>query len=152
MKDIKMVKAASIFPLISDILEQGQSTRITVSGNSMYPFLRDGIDSVEFSRGSFEDIVRGDIVLIKRTDGYYVMHRVCRKKADCFYMVGDAQQWIEGPLYPEQLIAVVSAIWRKDHCIPCSKWWLKLLANIWLTLRPCRYFILRVYRKLRKIF
>ncbi|MCG1024351.1 S24/S26 family peptidase [Dehalobacter sp.] len=152
MSGVKRVKAANLFPLVSDLLEKGQSVRLSVSGDSMYPFLRDGVDSVEFSVGTFENLKRGDTVLIRRTNGYYVMHRVCRKKADCFYMVGDAQQWIEGPLYPEQLIAVVSAIWRKDHCIPCSKWWLKLLANIWLTLRPCRYFILRVYRKLRKIF
>lgn len=152
MSGIKKVKAGNLFPLVSDLLEQGQKVKISVSGNSMYPFLRDGIDSVEFAWVSFEEIVRGDIVLIRRTGGDYVMHRVYRKNEKSFYMVGDAQQWIEGPLYPQQLVAVVSAIWRKERRIPCSDSGLKLLVRIWLTLRPCRYIIFRLYRKLLKIF
>lgn len=151
MYEVKKIKANGLFPLVSDLLDQGQSVRLPVSGNSMYPFLRDGIDSVEFSRGSFADIKRGDIVLIRRTAGAYVMHRVIRKKADCFFMVGDAQQWIEGPLYPDQLISVVTAIWREDKRISCSDIRLKLLAGIWLILRPKRYFIMKVYRKICKI-
>lgn len=151
MFDIKKVKAAKLFPLVSELLEQGQNIRLSVSGHSMYPFLREGVDSVEFAQGSFKDVARGDIVLIKRTSGYYVMHRILSKKEDCFFMVGDAQQWIEGPLYPEQIIAVVSAIWRKEKRIPCCNCWLRILAGLWLFLRPRRYFILKVYRKMRKI-
>lgn len=144
------VKAASIFPFINELLEQGQSIKIPVSGNSMNPFLHDCSDSVELTKGSFHQLSRGDIVLIKRTDGYYVMHRVYKKKRECFYMIGDAQQWIEGPLYPEQLIAVVTAIWRKDKRIPCSNKWLRLLSWLWLCLRPYRLFIFWVYNKVKK--
>lgn len=151
MSEVKKVKAASIFPLISEIIQQGQNTRLTVSGDSMYPLLRDGIDSVELTKGSFEELSRGDIAMVQRTNGQYVMHRVIRKEMDCFYMVGDAQQWIEGPLYPNQLVAVVTALWRKDTRISCSNPILRLISKIWLFLRPYRYFILRVYRKLRNI-
>lgn len=151
MCEVIKAKANSIFPLISEILENGQNTRITVSGSSMYPFLRDGIDSVEFTQGSFEQLSRGDIVLIQRTDGYYVMHRVIRKNTNCFYIVGDAQQWIEGPLYPEQLLAVVPSVWRKDKHISCSNISWRLLSGLWLYLRPFRYFILKVHRKIRKL-
>lgn len=148
MCEIKKVKAASIFELISEILEHGQNARISISGNSMYPFLRDSIDSVELTKGSFEQLSRGDIVMIQRSDSYYVMHRIIRRDKDCFFMVGDAQQWVEGPLYPEQLVAIVTAIWRKDKRIPCSNKWWRLLSWFWLYLRPFRYFILRVRRKL----
>lgn len=151
MFDIKKVKAANLFPLVSELLEQGQNVRLPVTGDSMYPFLRDGIDSVEFTNGKFEDVDRGDIVLIRRTDGYYVMHRILNKQNGCFYMVGDSQQWIEGPLYPDQIIAVVKAIWRRERRIACSNLTLKLLVKLWLILRPCRHFIIKVYRKLRKI-
>lgn len=150
MCEIKKIKAASMFPLISEIIEHGQNTRISVSGDSMYPFLRDSIDSVELTKGNFEQLSRGDIVMIQRTNGYYVMHRVIRKNKDCFFIVGDAQQWIEGPLYLEQLVAVVSAIWRKDKRIPCSNRWWRLLSGFWIYLRPLRYFILKVHRYIRK--
>jgi hypothetical protein len=151
MPDVKKVKAANLFPLVSELLAQGQDIRLPVSGHSMYPFLRDGVDSVEFTTGNFQDVARGDIVLIRRTTGYYVMHRILCKKKDCFFMVGDAQQWIEGPLFPEQIIAVVSAIWRKEKRIPCSDRWLRFLTGLWLILRPWRYFILKVFRKIRTI-
>lgn len=151
MYGIKKVKANGLFPLVSDLLENGQDVRLPVTGDSMYPFLRDSIDSVEFAKGSFEDVSRGDIVLIQRTTGAYVMHRILLKKADCFYMVGDAQQWIEGPLYPDQIIAVVSAIWRKERRISCSNNWLRCLSKTWLLLRPFRYFILRCFRVLTRI-
>lgn len=148
--EIKKVKAANMFWLISEILERGQKTKLLVSGESMNPFLRDGIDSVEFTKGCFEQLSRGDIVVIKRSDGSYVMHRICRKEIDCFFMVADAQQWIEGPLYPDQLVAVVTAIWREDKCISCSIRWWRWLSELWLLLRPIRCLILRVDKKLPK--
>ena len=152
MLDLKKVKNASLFPLVSELLEQGQEVRLTIAGNSMYPFLRHGVDSVEFAKVDFAQINKGDIVLIKREDGSYVMHRVCRKEKDHFFMVGDAQQWIEGPLYPEQLIAVVIALWRRDRRILCSDFKIRLAAMLWLKLRPYRLRIIRVYSKLKAIF
>lgn len=159
MCEIREVKAANLFPFVSEILENGQSSRIAVTGNSMYPFLRHMIDSVELKKASYEQLVRGDIILIQRTDGIYVLHRVYKKKKDCFFMVGDAQQWIEGPLYPEQLVAVVTAIWRRDKRIACDNPLWRLLSGLWLNLRPFRYrilylyrrIILRVYRKIRRV-
>lgn len=151
MSEVRRVKAASIFPFISELFELGQSVKLPVSGDSMNPFLHDGIDSVELTKGSFEQISRGDIVMIQRTDGSYVMHRVIKKKADSIYMVGDAQQWIEGPLYREQLVAVVTAIWRQNKRISCSNKWWRFLSWLWLWLRPFRYFIFRVNRNMKKL-
>lgn len=151
MCEIKRIQAAILFPLISEILDHGQNTKISVSGHSMYPFLRDGLDSVELTKAKFEQLGRGDIVMIRRPNSCYVMHRICKKKSDCFFMVGDAQQCIEGPLYPEQLIAKVTAIWRKEKRISCSNRWLKLLSELWLKLRPFRYICLKVYKKCQSV-
>lgn len=153
MREIREVKvnAATLIPLISELIEHGQNSRIAVSGNSMYPFLRHEIDSVELTKKSFEQLDVGDIVLIQRTDGRYILHRTYRKNKDCFFMVGDAQQWIEGPLFPEQLVGVVTAIWRKDKRILCSAKWWKFLSRLWLYLRPFRNFILKVFLKIRRL-
>lgn len=148
MLDVKKVRAAELFPFISEIIKQGQSARILVSGSSMYPFLRDGIDSVELNRASFGGLKRGDIVMIRRADGTYVMHRILRIRRDCLYIVGDAQKWIEGPVQPDQLVAVVTSIWRKDQQISCSNIAWKLLSQAWLILLPVRDLILRIYNKI----
>ncbi|MEN6325885.1 MAG: S24/S26 family peptidase [Syntrophomonas sp.] len=149
MDEIK-IKATCLFPLICEIISYGRSARLPVTGSSMYPFLRDGIDSVELTKNNFRSLSRGDIVLICRNDGTYVMHRVLQKKIDCFFIVGDAQQWIEGPLFPGQLVAIVTAIWRKDKRILCTHPLWKILSEIWLLLRPYRRTVLNVYRIIRR--
>lgn len=151
MRDVKKIKAAELFCLVSEIIEQGQSARILVSGSSMYPFLRDEIDSVELMQADFTALKRGDIVMIRRYSGDYVMHRIIKKEADCFYMVGDAQEWLEGPILPDQLVAIVRSIWRKDKQISCDNRWWRLLSELWLRMRPQRTLILRVQGKLSRI-
>jgi Peptidase S24-like. len=138
MRDIKVVKAADLFEITKEIIDQGGSAWITVTGMSMYPFFRHERDRVELSKASFEDMKRGDIVLIKRTCGKYVLHRVLKKEKDCFYMIGDAQQWIEGPLKPEQLQAVVKKYERKKRIIDCNNPLLKICVSVWLFIIPIR--------------
>lgn len=85
-----------------------------VTGMSMYPFLRENIDSVELSKANISNIRRGDIVMILRDSNVYVMHRVIKVEESCFYMVGDAQEDIEGPLRYDQVFVKVTSVWRKD--------------------------------------
>jgi signal peptidase I len=151
MHKIRHIQSNKLFPVIQDLLKSGMGTKITVTGMSMYPFLRENIDSVELSASSFDSIHYGDIVLILRQSGEYVLHRVVRKKENLFYMIGDAQQWTEGPLHPKQLIAVVTSVWRKDKRIECSNFWWRTLSLVWLKLIPFRYFLIRAYRCTRKI-
>jgi signal peptidase I len=150
MCEIISIKSNKLFPVIRDLLKNGMRTRITVTGMSMYPFLREYIDSVELSNSNFKSIHYGDIVLIERKSGEYVLHRVVRKEEYCFYIVGDAQHWVEGPLSPDQLIAVVTAIWRKNKKIECSNFWWKLPSLIWLRLLLFRRLITRTHSLLSK--
>jgi signal peptidase len=154
-KTIKEVKSAILFESLKELIEDGQSVKMTVTGNSMLPFLMEGRDSVELSKCSFEDIKIDDMVLIQREDGAYVMHRVLRKENDHFYMVGDAQCWIEGPLKPEQLKAKITAIYHKNSRIDVKHKGYSTLVVFWRILLPQRSVILKgmkwVYRILEKI-
>lgn len=146
MLEVKQVKAEDLFALADELFELESRVWITVTGMSMYPFLREGGDSVELAKASFEDLKRGDIILIKRDCGFFVLHRVLKKEKNCFYIVGDAQQWVEGPLRPEQLRAVVTRIKRKQRIINCNNPLLKIVAGIWLLLIPFRNKIFRIVR------
>ena len=151
MHKVKQMKTEVLFPVLKELLTRGLRATITVTGMSMYPFLRDSIDRVELSNVSFSGIHCGDIVLIKRDDGQYVLHRVWKKELEHFYIVGDAQQCVEGPLRPDQLIAVTVSIWRNNRQVSCSDFWWRLLSFLWRKLFRHRYFIIRAYRKLRKL-
>jgi len=151
MYKVNRLKSREMFPLVKEIIESGKSVRIMVTGMSMYPFLREGIDSVELTKPNYQKLRRGDIVLIVRDNGQYIMHRVLKKEKDCFYIVGDAQQWVEGPLRPDQLFASVTAVWRKEKYIDCSRVWWRMLTGIWMYLLPFRYIIIKSYIRIRKI-
>lgn len=150
MSKVKSIKSEELFPAICELLQNNQRVRITVTGDSMMPFLREDTDSVELSAVSFEDLRLGQILLIKRTCGKYILHRLVYKKKDCFYIAGDAQSWVEGPLYPGQLIAVVSNIWRGDRLVSQSSIFHHLLSCLWWLRLPIRYVLLKIYRFLRQ--
>lgn len=151
MCEVKRIKSAEIFPVIKEVLESGSRAWITVTGMSMYPFLREDKDCVELSEASINTIKKGDIVLIQRTTGEYILHRVLRKEKENFYIVGDAQQWIEGPLKPEQLIAVVTAVKRKKHQFSCQNMLWRILVRLWINIVPLRHIILKAFRVFSKV-
>lgn len=142
MHNIKTVKSDEFFPAIQELLQNNHTVRIIVVGISMMPFLRENIDSVELSVADFNELHFGQIPLIKRMNGQYILHRLVYKKKNCFYISGDAQNWIEGPVMPDQLIAVVTRIWRNDKPISPSSFLWQSLSFIWWLRLPARYILL----------
>lgn len=143
MHPVIKFKTIEMIPLVSEILSQDGSVWITVTGSSMYPFLRGGKDQVQLVSCNFDTVKVGDIVLIKRKDiEQYVLHRIYKKDRSCFYIIGDSQQWIEGPLEPQQLIASVVLIKRNNRVIKCSNLFYRFLVLIWFKAIPFRYKIL----------
>lgn len=151
MRELVKVKAAELFSLVDEILRNDEKAWITVTGMSMYPFLREGEDSVELSSVDYDAVKKGDIVLIRRESGQYVLHRLLKKEKNCFYIVGDAQQWVEGPLGPEQLLAYVTSIKRGKRIITCNNLILKCAVSIWLVLIPFRRSAMRLYCSIRRL-
>jgi hypothetical protein len=148
--NVKSVKSTELFPAITELLEQNHRVRLTVTGLSMMPFLREGIDSVELSLSSFERLRMGQITLIKRNNGQYILHRLVFKRKNFFYIAGDAQSWIEGPILPEQLVAVVTKIWRCDKPVsPCGVLW-NIASFLWWLRLPIIYSIKLPYKFIRR--
>ncbi len=152
MHNLRTIKSEELFPAIKELLDNNQKVRITVTGDSMMPFLREDIDSVELSATDFDSLRFGQITLIRRTNGLYILHRLIHKKRDCFYIAGDAQYWIEGPVYPHQLIAVVSNLWRGNRQISPSNILWKTLSFIWWLRLPAFRILRRPYRLLKKVY
>jgi signal peptidase len=101
---------------------------------------------VELSHAEFTGIKKLDIVLARRSTGEYVLHRVVKKDEKCFYMLGDAQRYIEGPFYPGQLQAVVKSVRRKKKRISCDSFMWLLLSRIWMICLPARRYIIKISR------
>ena len=152
------VESNELFQFVIEVLKSGQTARLNVVGTSMNPFISTNRDSVELKSTGFADIRKGDIVLFQRENGKFVLHRVYKKTADCFYMLGDAQTWIEGPLYPNQVFAKATAIHKekatllnkKGSVLACDSLKWRTISSVWMILRPFRKVIMKCYLALTR--
>lgn len=117
MSDVRsneyFVKMDSLMPLFREQLSRGQSIRFSPRGVSMLPMLRQGIDSVVLSPLP-ERLKKYDIPLYQRDNGQYILHRIV-KVGDTYTCLGDNQFAEEKGVRPDQMIAVVTAFYRKDR-------------------------------------
>lgn len=115
--EVRQVDTAEYLSEIIEILRQGREVSIPVKGNSMAPFLRERRDAVLLGLFSRKPN-KGDVVLYRRSNGQYVLHRIFRRdKNQQYYMEGDAQNWVEGPIEREQIKALAVKFRRKGKWI-----------------------------------
>ena len=140
----RTVDIHTYLPVLMELLEQGESVSLTVTGNSMSPFLVHGRDQISFQKPS-APLKRGDMAFFCRVNGDYVMHRVLRAEEDGYFLVGDGQQEVEGPVRPGQVFAVVKKVCRKGRWIGPGDFWWDFFAGPWLRLLPLRPLLRRLY-------
>lgn len=121
---------------------------LVVTGNSMSPFLIHGRDRVWLARPD-RLIHRGDILLYRRENGMYVLHRVYAVEAGVFTMVGDAQTELERGIQTAQVIAVVTQVERKGKMLTQGCFWWDFFERAWVWILPLRRPIHRLYSLLR---
>ncbi|MBQ5390686.1 MAG: S24/S26 family peptidase [Clostridia bacterium] len=94
-----------LYPLIADVIARGESFRLYPRGTSMQPMLYEGRDSVLL--GAADRIETGDVLLYRRTNGAFVLHRLIEKRGGKLTMCGDHQCELEYGIAEEQVLAKV---------------------------------------------
>lgn len=117
---------------------------LVITGSSMNPFLVHGRDTVYLSSLT-RPVRRGDMLLYRRENGSYVLHRVFKAVPESLTMIGDAQTILEPGIQPEQVIAVVTRVERKGKPLgPGSFWWI-FFEKVWIRMIPLRRTAQRLY-------
>lgn len=147
----RIVDIQTYMPVLLELLDQGQSVSVTVTGNSMAPFLIHGRDQISFQK-PYGPLRRGDMAFFCRSSGEYVMHRVLRANGDGYELVGDGQQQVEGPIARSQVFAVVTQVCRKGRWIGPGDFWWDFFAGPWLQLLPLRPLLRKLYGAYFRIF
>ena len=102
-----------LYPILSEVIASGGEFRLYPRGTSMLPLLREGRDSVALVAP--DSIKRGDILLYRRPDGHFVLHRLMRIEKDAtLTFCGDNQDRLEKGISPDAVIARVAYFWRDD--------------------------------------
>lgn len=129
-------------------LEHTQPVPLVISGSSMDPFLVHGRDTVFLTKLT-RPVKRGDMLLYRRANGQYILHRVYRAGEDTLQLIGDGQVHIEPGIRHSRVLAVVSAVRRKGRLLePGHPTWV-FYEKIWIRLIRCRPRLLGLYRRLR---
>ncbi|MGN0634348.1 MAG: S24/S26 family peptidase [Oscillospiraceae bacterium] len=129
---------------IEKVISDGGEFRIFPRGTSMLPLIREGKDSVVLVK---KNIKPGDIVLYRRKNGEFVLHRVVKESGGVYVMCGDNQLTCESGITSDMTIAAVKRIYRSEKEINTDGVLYRAYVFVWKS-----FFLRRVYFKLRKIF
>ena len=119
---------------IEQLLEAGEVIQIYPEGYSMYPMFVPGRDAAVIKKADVKKIRRADVVLYRRKGSILVLHRVVKCRDGQFYMVGDNQMEIEGPVQEDQIKGILTAFVRNGHRISVKNPFYVILSGMWLLL------------------
>ena len=141
----RVVDVYTYMPVLCELLEQGKEVSLTITGNSMSPFMVHGRDEILIAPPNGE-WKKGDMAFFRRANGQYVMHRICRVNAagEC-YFIGDAQQIIEGPVSPSRIFGKITAVRRKGRWIGPGEFSWEFFEHVWLNIIPLRPVCRKIY-------
>lgn len=137
---------------IERLLEQEQRVQLRPQGYSMYPLFVPGRDEAILEKAEASRLKRGDVVLYRRESGILVLHRICKVRKDGFYMVGDNQKEVEGPLHAEQIKGVLVGFVRRGKYRSARNLIYRAAAGLWLLLRPVRPVLSKTAAALKRSF
>ncbi len=148
---IKKVDTREYVSMLRELVNEGHEVRMLIAGNSMSPFMIHQRDSICFHKPD-RKLKKGDIVFYQRDDGQYVCHRICKVKDNGYYISGDCQTFLEGPIREDQIFGLITRIHRKGKWIESGDFWWDFFEKIWPNIIPLRIPIMHAYGTLSHIF
>lgn len=149
--NVKILPAEVLMEPLLEALAEADYVPLVISGNSMTPFLVHDRDTVYLSKVN-RPLKRGDMILYRRDDGSYILHRIYRAADGTFTLVGDAQTRLERGIRGEQVLALVSAVRRKGKLLKPGSFWWDFFEKVWIRLVPVRPVIVAAYSKVTACF
>lgn len=146
---IIILSLEELSPILSHLLEQGRTVTIQVTGTSMLPLWMHRRDQVVLGHCAEGCLKKGDIVLYRRENGQYVLHRIMKLYDREMSLCGDAQSKLEKNVPVDAVIAKVVKICRKGKWFSCDHKGYLLYVYLWGIARPIRGIMLELAEKIR---
>jgi len=137
-----------LMPLIEESINNGQSVKMHVSGISMTPLLHDIRDTVVLTKP--DKLKKYDIVLHRRKNGQYILHRIIKKNGNILTIAGDFETEKEYPVYEEQVIAKVTSFCRNGKEYKVTDFIIELYSRLWVLIFPQRQNVLYLLNVIRR--
>ena len=148
MKQV-MIPMEELVPLLQLQMEGAGSAWLRVTGGSMMPMLYGGRDSVCLQPVS-RPLQKGDVILYRRDNGAYVLHRILKVRGESLTLCGDNQCRTEA-VRQTQVLAVVTAFTRKGKQWTVQQKGYRRYVTLWVAMHPLRWLYIGPRRLLGKL-
>ena len=143
---MKVVDTREYVGMLKELIEEGREVSMLIAGSSMSPFLIHERDMIYFKKPDRE-LKKGDMVFFQRRSGQFIMHRIWKVRPEGYYIVGDAQTQIEGPVERDQIFARITKVRRKGKWLEPGDFCWEFFEHVWLHMIPLRHVLMRWYAK-----
>ena len=146
------IHLADYYPLIRETLDQGGTFSLTITGQSMYPFILGNRDRVTLSPITGK-LKKNDLPFYRRANGQFVLHRIVKVEKDGTYTCcGDHQWWLEKGLKHDQMIGVATEYVRKGKRLTNKNIIYRIYRTVWTWLLRYRKYFFALYSKAVTLF
>ena len=146
------IHLADYYPLIRETLDQGGTFSLTITGQSMYPFILGNRDRVTLSPITGK-LKKNDLPFYRRANGQFVLHRIVKVEKDGTYTCcGDHQWWLEKGLKHDQMIGVATEYVRKGKRLTNKNVFYRIYRTVWTWLLRYRKYFFALYSKAVTLF
>lgn len=121
------------------LCEEGvyNTVKIPLHGESMCPLVRMDKDFVVVAPLS-RTVKKGDVVLFRRIDGAWVVHRVLMCKKDKAQTIGDGCLYPDVPISADDVVGLIIKIERGKFSLSIDNKFWRMLGILWIKLLPLR--------------
>lgn len=151
----KFVRLSEVYDVMVEMLESGGTVNFNPNGTSMLPTIMNHGDRVVIKKPN-RRLKKYELPLYIRKNGDFVLHRVVRVYENSYGMCGDNQWNIEKGVTDDQIVGVVTKIYRKGKEIDVEKSRLyNIYVILWVGIMPVRHIVFggknRIKRLLKKM-
>ena len=145
---MKKVPNNTFFSLVEEEIAEGKPVRFRLKGNSMFPLLRNGKDSVILEKCLPDELKPMDVVLF-RYRGSYVLHRIIQRMGDDLLIQGDGSILAMEQCAVNDVVGKVTGICRPSgKVLSVDSWKWTFPSRLWRISNPLRVLLLRIAHKL----
>lgn len=135
--------------IMNERFENNIDIELTVTGGSMVPFLVEKRDKVILEK--YKGVAKkGDIIFYQRKNGACVLHRVYKADKTGIFFIGDSQNFIEGPLSYDCILAECNRVQRKGKTVTKNSFTWFYFRYVWMRIIPLRIPVIRFISKFKQ--
>lgn len=144
----KTISINDAIDIIKEKLINDGEVVITVTGNSMLPFMKDKETLVTLEKPK-KPLKRGDVVFYHNEQNIWILHRILKVKKDLLIICGDALNKLEY-INSDWVIGIMKDFQNKDKITLSNNKYYKFKVRLWMLFRPIRRYLFAISRRLKR--